>query len=511
MSSEKIDIVIKTDDLKQSFLKHLNLENNKRILFSGPFGIGKSTFLNEIENEYQENYFFVKLNPVNYSVSSNEDVFELIKFDILLQLVGKYNKECNLKEEDFTVMLKSQMFIMEHLKMMPLLSSILGLSEKIGTPVIEFLKTLNETVENYKKFSNNIKIDENADIESFLNSVQNKKGSLHEMNAISELIKDLVCRIKSNRENATSNATSVLIIDDIDRLDPEHIFRLFNIFSAHYDSFDGANKFGFEKVIFVCDIINIKNLFHHKYGKNVDFSGYIDKFYSLYPYNFDNIENIVAELDRIIVRNTFSNEFNYKSYYSYDNKGFNLVLKSIFKALILNKEINLRDLLSEKNINIPNFDYRYNPKPYNLPYNSVTTPFLVLMYVIKCFFSDIESMEQAFEKLNNKSKAELFNQVNKIKSLPNQTEIINNLMCFCLPFLIYDNNPITYNQINFIVFLEKEKIYIHFKKFDFNEFNLLNFEKATLKESPESEIVNINPYSILNLALKKCKELNYLN
>ncbi|NQU52063.1 MAG: hypothetical protein HQ522_05945 [Bacteroidetes bacterium] len=73
----------------------------------------------------------------------------------------------------------------------------------------------------------------------------------------------------------------VLIIDDLDRLDPEHIFRLFNVFSAHFDLVDdNSNKFGFDKIIFVCDIENIRKIFAHKYGSKVDFSGYIDKFYS---------------------------------------------------------------------------------------------------------------------------------------------------------------------------------------------------------------------------------------
>lgn len=505
MKKEEFNIVIKTDELKHSFLEHLNLENNQRILFSGPFGIGKSTFLNEIEEANKEEYFFVKLNPVNYSVSSNDDVFELIKFDILLQLVGKYSDNCDLQEEDFSIMLKSQMFIMEHLKVMPLLSSILGLSEKIGTPAINFLTSLNDTVNDYNKFSTEINTDEYGDINAFLSSIQNKIGNQHEMNAISELIKDLIFRIKSNR----NSATSVLLIDDLDRLDPEHIFRLFNIFSAHYDTFDNSNKFGFDKVIFVCDIINIKNLFHHRYGRNVDFSGYIDKFYSLHPYHFDNIENIVAQLDSFIVINSFSNDFDYKSYYTYDNQGFNLVLKSILKALILKKEINLRDLLSEKNISIPKVDYRY--KPFNTAYNTSTTPFIVLMNVIKSFFSDIDSMEEAFENLQDNTKAEVFNRVNKIKSITNQVEVINYLMSFCLPFIIYDSKPYTTNNKDYNIYLKEDHIYIHYKKFEYNDLNLLDYEKATREIEINSEEMIINPYNILKIALKKCRELNYIN
>ena len=80
--------------------------------------------------------------------------------------------------------------------------------------------------------------------------------------------------------NIENKVTTVLLIDDLDRLDPEHVFRLFNIFSAHYDDVTESNKFGFDKIIFVCDINNIQQMFNHRYGINVEFNGYIDKFYS---------------------------------------------------------------------------------------------------------------------------------------------------------------------------------------------------------------------------------------
>ena len=70
----------------------------------------------------------------------------------------------------------------------------------------------------------------------------------------------------------------VLIIDDLDRMDPDHIFRIMNVFAAQFDHERfGYNKFAFDKVIIVCDLDNLRNLFAHKYGSNVDFSGYIDK------------------------------------------------------------------------------------------------------------------------------------------------------------------------------------------------------------------------------------------
>ena len=57
--------------------------NNPRVVFSASFGDGKTTFLKEMGTA-----FAVTLHPVNYSVAKNEDVFEYVKRDILLQLAN---------------------------------------------------------------------------------------------------------------------------------------------------------------------------------------------------------------------------------------------------------------------------------------------------------------------------------------------------------------------------------------------------------------------------------------
>ena len=83
---------------------------------------------------------------------------------------------------------------------------------------------------------------------------------------------------------------NVLIVDDLDRLDPEHIFRILNILSVHQDFSNGGNKFGFDKIIVVCDLANIKKIYEHKYGEKVDFRGYIEKFYSTSVFKFSNTQ-----------------------------------------------------------------------------------------------------------------------------------------------------------------------------------------------------------------------------
>lgn len=74
-------------------------------------------------------------------------------------------------------------------------------------------------------------------------------------------------------------------------MDPEHIFRILNVFSAHLcDNLDeefSRNKFGFDKVLLLCDYGNIENIYHHLYGADADFKGYMSKFVAkgVFPYS----------------------------------------------------------------------------------------------------------------------------------------------------------------------------------------------------------------------------------
>lgn len=66
---------------KASFKYHLSIPNNNRILFSGKFGVGKSTFLDRFFSE-ENSHNIYHLYPVNYSIASNEDILEYLKYNI---------------------------------------------------------------------------------------------------------------------------------------------------------------------------------------------------------------------------------------------------------------------------------------------------------------------------------------------------------------------------------------------------------------------------------------------
>lgn len=91
-----MELRVDTTKIFDDFQNHFEKENNKRILFSAPFGSGKSTFLTEFF-ERSELYNVFKIYPVSYSISHNEDIFELIKYDILFQLIEDHEELIDLK------------------------------------------------------------------------------------------------------------------------------------------------------------------------------------------------------------------------------------------------------------------------------------------------------------------------------------------------------------------------------------------------------------------------------
>lgn len=495
-------IKIETKEILNDFKQHLEFDSNKRILFSGPFGTGKSTFLKEFSQKEKEDFFYLKIFPVNYSVSANEDVFELIKFDLLLQLMGNFQDEIELEKEDFTLLLKSQLFIMERMKFMPLLYAILGFSEKIGTPIVKFIEALEKTVGDFKDFNDEIKIDEENDITAFLQSIQNTKGSSHEMDAVSELIFDLIGRIKTKYPKKES----VLIIDDLDRLDPEHIFRLFNIFSAHYDEINDKNKFGFDKVIFVCDMGNIRKIFHHKYGPEVDFSGYIDKFYSVAPFDFDNRKYVKAKIGEFLYDIRLDSNLSYYNFY--ENKRFYNSIKAIILSLIEARLLNLRMLLQYPVLKVPDI---YFGKKQNSAQSTVSSPIIVLFYLLKNFYGSFDILQLKIKSLYDSFDKDTYRFEHQYQYLVSNEGDAENLISFCLSFILPEElaNERT-NESNKTFFSDKYNCTFHYNGYRYDYVSFKNFQRATKGNDANSEEIELNPYEILLDTFEQCNKRGLL-
>ncbi|MFP9113827.1 P-loop NTPase fold protein [Flavobacterium sp. RHBU_3] len=492
-------IQINQNEIHVDFKKHIDIVDNKRILFTAPFGTGKSTMLENFFNENTQDYFVCKLLPINYSVASNEDVFELIKYDLLTYLMANFYDELNLEKEDFSLLLRSQMFIMERLKVMPLLSAILGMNEKIGQPVVKLLEAMESVIKDFKAFSKEIKIDEEDDIEKFIASIKHTKGNIYEMDAVSRLINDLLQRVNSGR----GNSKSVLVVDDLDRLDPEHIFRLFNIFCSHDDT-KGINKFGFDKVIFVCDIENIRKIYHHKYGFEVDFLGYIDKFYSIRPFEFDNRtyvrESIVAYVSKI----KFGT--NFPKFYQIE-KGHRLfeTLTAIFLSLLEAKILNLR-ILNREIVYDEYPTYRENSKLHKVN----NFPMLVIFNLLKILFGSSEVTKSKLKYLYEYYDGDNYSNNSDIQHY--SYENLQDLVFFCLPFLMKMPNSSVKQKENGtkILFSEKYKCYIQFSNFSEGNMIFFHFYKATLHDADDSEEYIFNAYQLLYDVFEFCLQKNYL-
>lgn len=277
--------LIPIDTELAAFKGHLDI--NERTIFSAKFGDGKTFFLNEFKKKYsdenekdtdeKEKYYFITLYPVNYSVAENQDIFEYIKRDILFQLA----KDGKLNPIDFEAIAKS-IFTWENLK------------EVIGFLISCMPKgeILNKIFEKGEKFAKKYR-EEQTIFQKYESWFTSQKGGLYEHDGYTELIIETLKYIKS------SGYKTVLIIEDLDRIDPAHLFRILNVLGAHIDEHiykdsENTNKFGFDNIITVFDYNTTENIFHHFYGNDANYSGYINKFTSYRPF-FYSINEVARE------------------------------------------------------------------------------------------------------------------------------------------------------------------------------------------------------------------------
>ncbi|MFO8234978.1 MAG: P-loop NTPase fold protein [Bacteroidales bacterium] len=306
---------IALDPIIQDFDEFFDDKTNTRIILSGPFGIGKTYFLEKFFKEKQsDKYLPVVIRPINYAILQNEDVFKFIQYDILKEILSNET----FPHEEIEKKIQSRVKKGEIIKSsLPTLFNLLKAIPKLG----EFASAGEEL---YKLFKN-IKEVESKDGNA-LNTLTDEVESLY-LNAFEDtgaIIKQYLQKL-SEKKSDNNSIQKVLIIDDLDRLDPDHIFRIFNVFSAYLDKQIWKNNnskntknseetktiFGFDKVVISCDIENIRRIFHHKYGTETDFDGYIDKFYSKRFYSFNHAaekvyNSLKIELNSIFTQKEFT-------------------------------------------------------------------------------------------------------------------------------------------------------------------------------------------------------------
>jgi hypothetical protein len=390
---------ISIEETSKSFLEHLEIPENTQIVFSGRFGIGKSFFLDDFFDKNQNKFEAIILSPVNYSVSSNKDIFEYIKYDILFELLrkGVVDNKVALNSTGKAFSLLQSIDIKafgSFLKMIPQVGKDLS-------NVVEGLTELKGHFEDFKK-----KFDQERQITDYLKSYTGEIGSIYEENFITTLINELLHKLKGDEEEDKKD--TVLIIEDLDRLDPDHIFRILNIFSVHTNYQSGRFKFDFNKIILVCDINNIQNIYKHRYGSDVDFEGYMDKFYSHEVFHFKNRKALIKEIEQLIIESTHPDESNL-------TKTHNIFIAQILIAFIEN------DILTPRQVRgLYNFKYISKKQKVNTGYPNVSERngsqiiiFIVIDYLCQLLkgFKKLKSEIDVLKKFKNKSKVGLYHNL----------------------------------------------------------------------------------------------------
>jgi hypothetical protein len=371
----------------EEFRNHLENNSNEKIIFSGKYGIGKTRFLQdyfELESN-QEKYDVYKLFPVNYSISQNEDILQYIKYDILGELLLK---KSSIEEFDLDFAQTLPVYIKENL--FKVISGAMFMIPKIGKDLADFYEKFEKLKAEFIGFHNKKKTSDADIVVEYLEKLEEREGSIYENNVITKIITNTITKAKPKE--------SILIVDDIDRLDPEHVFRILNVFAAHFDSptySTQKNKFNFDKIIIVCDFNNIKNLFLHRYGTEIDFMGYIDKFYSSEIYSFDNKKAIFTILDRIFDRIKYLQKDDSADFISslYFNNG---LIKNLSVLLLERNFISLRSLLNLSKKTIP-----YHFEKIIIKQNNETVahliPIVIQLKLLKDILGDYGNMYKACE------------------------------------------------------------------------------------------------------------------
>ncbi|NGF56987.1 hypothetical protein G5B00_10715 [Parapedobacter sp. SGR-10] len=494
---------IQLEELESDFSQHLDISDNHRILFTAPFGQGKSTFLDNFFKNKESQYLVIKLYPVHYSISPNEDIFELIKFDIATQLMVKAKD--NLKKEDFSILLTSQVFMRDHVRPKPFIQALLPAFGSIGKSAAELWKVADSTIKEFKKFHTEAQIDEGEQLLRYINQFETGPGHVYEMDAISLLIADLISR------SGDQGKKSVLLIDDLDRLDPDHIFRLFNVFSGHFDKVSGDNKFGFNKTIFVCDIGNIYEIYKHRYGKNVDFKGYVDKFYSLVPYDFDSKTYIKKEIfsflqklridgnksDPIIRKLLLRGE---KGDIIYD------CFEHVCLMFVEASFINLRSLVQASVRTNSTRLLESNSEPSDIR----DYPILWIFHVLADLVGSWDLLNDKFEALPRRFDATYVPRATDLHTPP-MDGIEKALTEFCLPFLDEETDilPVVTDGVDHTLKVAELGCIFHYDSVDGKLFDgKYSFElKKTEDLSDKKKKINI--YQLLSTTYEKCKNKGY--
>lgn len=187
----------------------------------------------------------------------------------------------------------------------------------------------------------------------------------------------------------------VLIIEDLDRLDPKHLFRILNVLSAHIDDTTipdiVTNKFGFSNIVLVMDYETTKHIFHHFYGKNACYEGYMSKFLSREPFRYSIRPYLAVPLEMDLSKKL----------------GIPHVFVTFSRLWLRISELSIRDLkkltLFDSQDRIRNTCFEYK----GMNFSTSLPLFHLIIYMVECRMSVDEIAEDLKPQISSQSKAEM--------------------------------------------------------------------------------------------------------
>jgi hypothetical protein len=372
-----IDVSEKVKDFVQY------LDSTDRIILSARFGDGKTHLLNALRNDVTANkeYEFFTIYPVNYSVAPNEDVFEYIKRDIIVQL----NERGLLNNIDLEAIFDSLINFEDVASVISFLLSLLP-----GGPLYDnAFKIFRKIRKNYKK--------KKRTADKYLSTFANQKGCIYEEDGYTKLIRETIKWMGEDHYTGGhkwKGKKPVLIIEDLDRLDPKHLFRILNVISAHMEDSNTpdkvGNKFGFNNIILVMDYDATKHIFHHFYGDGACYEGYMSKFLSREPFRYSIQQEMVKAVEEKLAK-SLGLAYAFTIFETFREKLSQSSIRDLNKLALLNTEDYIK---AEYVINHP-----------SQPNNTITILnsfpiFHLLVYMIESGMTK-EEIKQMFIKAEN--------------------------------------------------------------------------------------------------------------
>ena len=363
--------LISMDKPLGDFKSFIDRNNNKRIFFSGKFGSGKTFFLKIFFEKYAKDYDVYYLSPIRYQIRENRDIIQLIKYDIVVRI---FEKDPELKSKRANGVGEIIRKFGKHLDLHNLMQNI----PRLGRPL-----TLGKNV--YDALAKAAKNGDSQQLSEFKDNMEK------------QLVNSLDFNLRSKIKALKKERKSILVLDDLDRMDPKHIFRILNILSAEMEA-ENENEMSFDHIILVGDRGNIKHIFHHKYGATTDFQGYFDKFCSAWTYEFDNISSIANWISQEFIKLTQSHEG--LSHCMGDSGLMKIFIGGLLKQLIGAKAINLRQLCKPIYYQMPGLSKNIEQDFYNDTHNSPFSYFdRSLEVLISLFEEDKKDFIQALQKI----------------------------------------------------------------------------------------------------------------